>query len=56
MFKSNCDPTDATDVSVDGPADPLPTSVVATVLAVSVVGPIALLPAAGWWAAKRFSK
>ena len=45
-----------TEVTVDGPADPLPTSVVATALAVSVVGPIALLPAAGWWAAKRFSK
>ena len=40
----------------DDPAPKIPTSVGVTALAVSILGPIALLPAAGWWAAKTFSK
>ena len=41
---------------IDGPAEPIPTSLVVRVVASAVLGPLALLPAVGWWAAKAFSK
>ena len=41
---------------IDGPADSIPTSIVVAGIATSIVGPLALLPAVGWWAAKAFNK
>ena len=41
---------------IDGPAEPIPTSLVVGVVASAVLGPLALLPAVGWWSAKAFSK
>ena len=48
---------DITEVGpIDGPADPIPTSLVVGTIAATIVGPVALLPAIGWWAAKAFTK
>ena len=43
-------------VHTDAPAPEIPTSAVVATFAASILGPVALLPAAGWCAAKTFSK
>ena len=58
MFKSNGDfnPDDvAQTVNVDGPADDFPTSLVVGTIAAAFLGPVALLPALGWAAAKHIN-
>lgn len=53
-----CDVPDEqlTAVSTDGPPPILPNPIVLGAVVASVLGPAALLPAVGWWAAKTFSK